>query len=61
MTTSPRLNVYSWDAAWDEGLRRFNEPVEDMIKTQKRSQKHIDRMAWKAEAAQRFAKGGHWK
>lgn len=33
----------------------------DVIKKQTREQKHIDRIAWKAEAEQRRAKGMHFK
>lgn len=32
-----------------------------VIEEQKRKQKSIDRIAWKAEAAQRHAKRGNWK
>ncbi|MCK9568684.1 hypothetical protein M0R72_07070 [Candidatus Pacearchaeota archaeon] len=33
----------------------------NIVKKTTISDKHIDRIAQKAEAAQRFAKGGHWK
>jgi len=35
--------------------------VDKIIKTKKSRQKYIDRIAWKAEAAQRLAKRGNWK
>jgi len=37
------------------------ESLNDAIQEQKRKQKAIDRIAWKAEAAQRHAKRGNWK
>lgn len=39
------------------GLESLNAAIEE----QKRKQKSIDRIAWKAEAAQRHAKRGNWK
>lgn len=44
-----------------EAFQVAMKSVEELAKEQKREQKHIDRIAWKAEAAQRRAKGGHWK
>ncbi len=45
----------------DEITRRIQcDPVKD-LEEQKRKQKEIDRIAWKAEAAQRLAKGRQWK
>ena len=34
---------------------------DEIIKEQKRKQKHIDRLAWEGERRQRYQKGGHWK
>jgi len=39
------------------GLESLNFTIEE----QKRKQKAIDRIAWKAEDKQRYQKGGHWK
>lgn len=39
----------------------YMERTNDVIKAEKRKQKSIDRIAWKAEAAQRHAKRGNWK
>jgi hypothetical protein len=39
------------------GLNDFTAKIEK----QKRKQKSIDRLAWRAEDIQRKAKGGHWK
>jgi len=47
--------------AWHFPMVNAFESIDNLIKEEKRRQKHIDRIAWKAEAAQRFAKGRHFK
>lgn len=42
-------------------FRKATKTIEELTEAEKRKQKSIDRIAWKAEAAQRIAKGGHWK
>jgi hypothetical protein len=45
---------------WQDAMASFDS-IDDVIKAEKRRQKAIDRIAWKAEAAQRRAKGMHFK
>ena len=46
---------------WNFPTVNIFDSIDNLIKKEKRQQKHIDRIAWKAEAAQRFAKGRHFK
>jgi hypothetical protein len=67
-TTTASDVIDSLNAKWPGTARPYPiiceyvpPTVEEIIKEQKRKQKAIDRMAWKAEAAQRHAKRGNWK
>lgn len=46
---------------WNFPTINIFESINDLIKEEKRRQKRIDRIAWKAETAQRFAKGRHFR
>lgn len=48
-------------ADMDNAFRDASGTIEEAFEAEKRKQKAIDRIAWKAEAEQRRANGGHWR
>jgi uncharacterized protein YtpQ (UPF0354 family) len=48
-------------SAMESAAQIATKSIEEISKAEKRKQKSIDRIAWKAEAAQRHMKRGNWK